>query len=136
MENLALVEGLPDDDLARLLLAWNRRYGRPPHVIGEAFALRLPIRVDAVAEPGMAELMRLGHELPVMGAVAEGDWAEQWFSCGSEAQAQEVAQRLGKALRDVPGAEVRVAPPRQRDLACWEILQFAGGVAPELEAGA
>jgi hypothetical protein len=135
LESLALVEGLSDEDLGRLLLAWNRRYGRPPHVIGDSFAVRLPIRVESVAAPGMADLMRLLHEMPAMGAVAEGDWAEQWFNCRDAAHAEQVAQRLRKALRGVPGAEVRVAPPRERDLSCWEVLQFAGGVASELEAG-
>lgn len=134
MDNLALVEGLPDEELARLLLAWNRRYGRPPHVIGDSFAVRLPIRVDAVGTPGMADLMRLGHEMPVMGAVAADDWAELWFSCRDAGHAKAVAARLREALKGVAGAEVRVAPPRKRDLSCWEVLQFAGGLAPELEA--
>jgi hypothetical protein len=134
LENIALVEGLSDEDLARVLLAWNRVYGRPPHVIGESFAVRLPIHVDAVAAPGMADLMRMLHELPAMGAVAAGDWAEQWFACRDAAHAETLARRLRQALRDVPGAEVRVAVPRAHDVDCWEVLQFASGVTPPLEA--
>lgn len=134
MEVLALVEGLSDDDLAALLLAWNRRYGRPAQVIGEAFALRLPVRLDAVRAPGIADVMRLSSDLPVLGSVAEDGWAEQWFRCADAREAEEVAGRLRRVLRGVPGAEVRVAAPRQRDLSCWEVLHFASGVSAPLEA--
>lgn len=132
-ENLALVEGLTDSDLAHLLLAWNRHYGRPPAVIGESFALRLPVRVDAAPGSGMAELMRVSRRLPALGSVAEGAWAEKWFSCRDDAHAREVAAELRVALRGVPDAEVRVAAPRPHDLHCWEVLQFAAG-APMLQA--
>lgn len=134
LESLALVEGLSDEDLARLLLAWDRAYGRSPHVLGEAFALRLPVHVDAVAAPGLAELMRMLHALPAMGSVAAGEWVEQWFACPDHRHAEALARRLRQALREVPGAEVRIAAPRAHDLDCWEVLQFAGGVAPPLEA--
>src|SRR5688500_12861032 len=73
-EALALIEGRPDDELADLLLAWNRRYGRPVHVVGEAFAVRLPIPVKDVSSPGMAQALGLSQALPVMGSVAEGGW--------------------------------------------------------------
>jgi hypothetical protein len=131
---LALVEGLPDAELAGLLLAWSRRYGRSPEVVGESFALRLPLAVEAVPSPEWQGLLHLDRELPLLGTVAEEDWVEQWFSCRDREEAEAVAGRLREALAGVPGAEVRIGSPRHRDLDCWEVLQYAGGVAPPLEA--
>lgn len=133
LELLALVEGLPDADLAGLLLAWGRRFGRPATVVGESFALRLSVAIDAVS-PGVQGLLRLDRELPLMGVVAERDWLEQWFVCRDAGEAEEVAGRLRAALRLAPGATVRLGSPRPHDLDCWEVLHFAGGVAPPLEA--
>lgn len=134
MDMLALVEGLPDAELAGLLLAWGRRYGRSPEVLGESFALRLPVAVDAVPSAGMQHLLHLDRELPLLGSVAEQDWIEQWFTCRDRAEAEKVAGRLRQALLHVPGAEVRIGSPRHRDLDCWEVLSFASGVVPPLEA--
>jgi hypothetical protein len=134
MDLLALVEGLPDAELAGLLLAWHRRYGRAPEVLGDSLALRLPLAVDALPSPGLQELAHLDRHLPLLGIVAEHDWIEQWFRYRDPAQARTVAGRLRKALLAVPGAQVRVGSPRHRDLDCWEVLNFAGGIAPALAA--
>lgn len=134
MDLLALVEGLPDAELAGLLLAWSRRYGRPPEVVGESFALRLPVAVEALPEPAMQDLVRLDRELPLLGTVAERDWVEQWFLCRDPDEAEQVAGRLRQALRHVDGLVVRIGSPRPRDLDCWEVLQFAGGLVPAVEA--
>jgi hypothetical protein len=132
LELLALVEGLADTELAGLLLAWRHRIGRPATVVGGPFALRLSVAVDAVP-PGVQGLLRLDRELPLMGAVAEGGWLEQWFVCRGMDEAEEVAGRLREALRPVPDAVARIGSPRPRDLHCWEVLQYAGGLAPPLE---
>ncbi len=136
MELLALVEGLSDPELAALLLAWNRRYGRPAEVLGESFALRLPVRLDAVSAPGMRQLLNLDPELPLLGSVAEEDWVEQWFACRDAGEAESVAARLRQVLRAVSGVEIAIRVPRQQDLACWEVLHFASGTTPPLAAEA
>lgn len=125
LDVLALVEGLPDEAVARILLAWNGRYGRPASVLGESFALRLPIQVEAIGAPGMAEVLRLDGGLSVLGNVMQDDWAEQWIACSDAAEAEAVAERFRQALRHAPGAQVRIGTPRPQDADCWEVLAFA-----------
>lgn len=130
-EFLALVEGLTDEELARVLLAWNRCYGLPADVIGESFALRLPVAVDRAA-PGTREILNQ-HDLPLLGMVAAAGWAELWFQCESAKDAQALATRLRNALGQVVGAEVHVQQPRLKDRTAWEVLQFAAQAPVEAE---
>lgn len=134
LELLALVEGLPDAALASALLSWNRVYGRPAHVIGESFALRLPMDVDAVHSRATARLLEADRALRVEGNVMEGQWTEQWIACPSEAEADAMAGRMRQLLAGDPGVEVRTAEPKRHDLECWEVLRFAGEVAAEAMA--
>jgi hypothetical protein len=130
---LALVEGLPDSTLASILLAWNRRYGEPAEILGESFALRLPLKVGEVEAPA-SEVLHMGDDLPVFGNVAQEDWMEQWLQCRSPAEAEALAARLRKTLGQGIGSSVRTAEPRQNDLDCWEVLRFAGGAELEVLA--
>lgn len=130
---LALVEGLPDSALAAILLAWNRRYGEPVEVLGESFALRLPLNVDEVEQPA-STILRMGGSLPVLGNVAQDDWMEQWLRCASPEEAEALAARLRATIGSGPGVSVRTAEPRQKDEECWEVLRFAGGFEAEAAA--
>jgi hypothetical protein len=130
---LALVEGLPDEALGALLLAWNRRYGEPVQVLGESFALRLPLKVDMVRHPA-SDILQMDERLPVIGNVAQGDWMEQWLGCASAAEAEALADRLRKALGAASGVVVRTAEPRPQDADCWEVLRFAGGLESPVAA--
>jgi hypothetical protein len=129
---VALVEGLPDSALASILLAWNRRYGEPADIIGETFALRLPLNVEEVPTPA-SEILRMGEHLPVFGNVAQDDWMEQWLHCGSDREAEALAARMRAGLGEGAHVSIRTAEPRRQDSECWELLRFAAG-QPEIPA--
>lgn len=134
MDLIALVEGLPDVALAEVLLAWSRRYGEPAQVLGESFALRLPVRVASVRAPGMASVLHTTEGLPVWGNVAAGDWSEQWMRFPDRPSAELAAAQLRQRLLGIDGLTVRVADPRPDDADCWEVLHAAAGAALHMAA--
>lgn len=123
LDHLALVEGIPPFEVAQLLLAWNMRYGVPAEVLGDPFALRLPVLVPAAIPPWNA-ILAASQGLTVGGNVIEGEHVEQWIQCADAAQAQRVAGLL-RALVGHSQAELIAGPPRSRDLECWAILRQA-----------
>jgi hypothetical protein len=127
---LALVEGIPDHDIAGLLLAWNLRYGEPAQVLGGPFALRLPVAVDALPNLGLSSILRSGGGVPT-NTVVVGDHIQAWFACPTPGEAAQLAQRLRKALRGVDGAQVEARDPTPEDLECWGLLRLAAEVGAQ-----
>jgi hypothetical protein len=123
MDQLALVEGVPLSAVAQLLLAWNLRFGVPAQVLGDPFALRLPIVVPASVHPWKG-LLEASEGLTVAGNVVHGDCIEEWIRCTDHAQAQRVIGQLRLAAGS-GGAEVMAGTPRPHDLECWEVLHQA-----------
>lgn len=124
LDDLALVEGIPPSEVAQLLLAWNLRYGLTAEVLGDPFALRLPVVVPAAPPPWDA-VLAAGEALPVAGTVVEGEAIEQWIRCADDAEARRCAARLRQALAGHPQAELHEATPRPHDLECWAVLRDA-----------
>jgi len=124
VDHLALVEGVPDHAVAQMLLAWNLRYGVPAQVLGDPFALRLPVLVPAIGVPAIESLLAMDADLQVAGSVGEADWFEQWIACPDA----DAAHRLVARLRGRLGAhvlDVDVRAPRPQDLDCWAVLHEA-----------
>ena len=134
MDLMALAEGLPDFAVAQVLLAWNLRYGLPGEVLGDAYALRLPVAGHRVVPPVMAEMFRMDRDLAVAGNLAKGDWVEQWIRCLDSAHAARVAGELAGRLAGWPGVRVATGQPRSHDLECWEMLRMVGGMPDEILA--
>ena len=125
VDHLALVEGLPADEIGRLLLAWGKRYGEPPQVLGGPFALRLPIALDVQHTAAAATILRLEHELPdVSHRFADGT-VELWSPCGTRDLAEHRAAQLANALASMPVLWLGTAEPRPEDADCWALLRAA-----------
>lgn len=123
IDHLALVEGIPRSAVAQLLLAWNLRYGVPAEVIGDPFALRLPV-ILAAALPPWSGILTASDDLAVAGAVVEDGTVEQWVLCKDGAHARILA-RLRNAVTGHSAAEIVEGEPRTRDLECWDVLREA-----------
>lgn len=135
VEFLALAEGIPDHDIANVLLAWNLRYGEPAHALGGPFALRLPVAVDDVPASALATMLRWGGP-PALDTVVSDRRVEFWLACTSLDDAQALERRLGGLMRGVQGARVERRDPPPRDAECWGLLRLAAEVAPlDVDAG-
>lgn len=131
---LTLVEGVPHHAVAQLLLAWNLRYGHPAEVLGDPFALRLPV-IPAVGSPSIERLLLAGESLAVAGSVAEGAWVEQWIRCADLAEAQRLVARL-RGLLGPAAVQLAIAGPRQQELDCWQVLRDAAAMVQARGEGA
>jgi hypothetical protein len=132
LDHLALVEGLPDDEVARLLLSWGKRYGEPPQVLGGPFALRLPIALDVQHTAAASTILRLEHELPDVSHRFAESTVELWSPCGTRDLAERRAAQLETMLRSMPVLWLGTAEPRPEDADCWSLLRTAAAeVVPD-----
>ena len=124
VDHLALVEGLPDSEVAAVLLGWKRRYGESPEVLGGPFALRLPVDLGLRQPPTVSAMLRLAGALPGAGCVLEDGAAELWSPCGTPEQAERRCAQLRQELAGLE-ASVEAAEPRPEDADCWSVLRVA-----------
>jgi hypothetical protein len=125
VDHMALVEGLPPDELAELLLGWEHRYGEAPQVLGEPYALRLPVAPDLHLSPAAAAILRLEQELPGACCRFREGAVELWVACASVEEAERLCRDLRPVLEGMPVLQVGTAEPRPEDLDCWSVLRLA-----------
>lgn len=132
IDHMALVEGLPPDEVAEILLGWEHRYGEAPQVLGEPYALRLPVALDLHLSAAAAAILRLEQELP--GAccrVCDGE-VEVWVACADVAEAERLCRDLRPVLQGMAVLWLGTAEPRPEDADCWSVLRMAAAhVVPD-----
>lgn len=132
IDHLALIEGLPAAAVAELLLAWGRRYGEAPQVLGGPYALRLPIALDVHHTAAAAAILRLEQELPDVAHRFREAGVELWSPCGSPALAERRRARLREVLSGMPVTGIGTGEPSPDDLECWSLLRTAAdGIVPD-----
>lgn len=125
LDHLALIEGLPDAELAALLMGWKRLYGEAPQVLGGPFALRLPVALDRQHDPTVALCLRLGEVLPGVSHRLYGGVVELWGRCETSAEAAAQGERIRRTLAGLPILSIDVAQPSAEDIECWDLLRAA-----------
>lgn len=134
---LALVEGVPDVAVARMLMAWRPRYGEAPQVLGGPFALRLPVDLGGDHTGVEAACLRLGASLPEACYVVASGGIEVWSRHGSEEAALRALAALQPILQGMPVVWAGTAQARPDDLEAWEVLREAAvGLMPDCLAAA
>lgn len=132
LDHLALLEGIPDHAVAQLLLAWARRYGEPPQVLGGPFALRLPVDLGLRHTHIEAACLRIGGRHPAVRMRLSGEALELWVPCASAAEASQVLGSLRELLHGIPVLSMFTADPQPEDVLAWSLLQEAAqSVVPD-----
>ncbi|HJQ93742.1 MAG TPA: hypothetical protein VJ874_05600 [Candidatus Thermoplasmatota archaeon] len=132
VDHMALVEGLPREEVAEILLGWERRYGEAPQVLGEPHALRLPVALDLHHSPVASAILRLEQELPDACCRLRDGSVEVWKACASVDEAERLCRDLRPVLQGMPVLWVGTAEPRSEDADCWSVLRLAAAqVVPD-----
>ena len=124
-DHVALVEGIPEIAIARMLLAWRNRNGEAPQVLGGPFALRLPVDLGGAHSRAEAACLRLGASLPDPRQVVTADAIEVWSQFPTQAMAELALAGLRESLQGMPVLSADVERPRRPDLEAWSVLQEA-----------